>query len=91
MATVVSHTPSYQIYLSHFRMFAPKCAACQMPIAPQPVSCSAVLADEGEEGVGRLVRVDEEGYGEGVGVMVRGRGGGKREDVARFDQPASST
>ena len=46
---VVSHTPGYQIYLSHFRMFAPKCAACQMPIAPQPVSCSAILADEGEE------------------------------------------
>ena len=38
-----------KMYLSHFRMFAPKCAACQMPIAPQPVSCSAVLADEGEE------------------------------------------
>ena len=55
---VVSHTPGYQIYLSHFRMFAPKCAACQMPIAPQPVSCSAVVADEG---VGGLVRVDEEG------------------------------
>ena len=38
-----------KIFLSHFRVFAPKCAACQMPIAPQPVSCSAVLADEWED------------------------------------------
>ena len=45
-------TKSYHTYLvikkyiiSHFRMFALKCAACQMPIASQPVSCSVVLAD----------------------------------------------
>ena len=37
-----------------------------MPIAPQPVSCSAVLADEVGGGwggeVGGLVRMDEEGH-----------------------------
>ena len=43
------------MYLSHFRVFAPRCVACQMPIAPQAVSCSAVLTCEweGEEWRGR--------------------------------------
>ena len=41
--------------LSYFRVFALRCAACQMPVAPQPVTHSAVLACEwkgrsGEEG-----------------------------------------
>ena len=46
----------------YFRVFAPRCAACQMPIAPQPVCCNAVLACEWE--------------GEGV-EKKEGKGGGR--------------
>ena len=55
-----------KMYLPHFRVFAPRCAACQMPTAPQPVSCSAVLTNEreGEEWkggkFGRGMRMDKE-------------------------------
>ena len=43
---VVLYHASVHLF-SHSRVFAPRCAACQMPIAPQSVSCSAVWVGGG--------------------------------------------
>lgn len=58
-----------------FRVFAPRCAACQKPIAPEPVS--AVIAIQWERvGRGRGAELEE-------GVHVEGEGRREREGERR--------
>ena len=70
MRNTLIHHASVDLF-SHFRVFALRCAVCQMPITPQPVSRSAVLTCEWKGREWRGIRAKG-----GVGLMSGKEGSG---------------